>query len=71
MDDCAAGRLTDDPGTGRVRLDVEPARGNVSRDDVAAVLDAVLHEPRSVYLIMYAIEGEDPVEEALTAALEL
>jgi uncharacterized protein YbjT (DUF2867 family) len=65
------GRLTDEPGTGRVRMDVEPARGSISRDDVAAVLDAVLHEPRSVYLVLYAIAGEEPVEEALTAALEL
>jgi hypothetical protein len=50
---------------------VEPARGSVAREDVAAVLEAVLHEPRSVYLILYTIAGEDPVEEALTAALEL
>ena len=65
------GRLTGDPGTGRVRLDVEPARGEISRDDVAGVLDAVLHEPRSVYLILYAIAGEDPIDEALGGALEL
>jgi uncharacterized protein YbjT (DUF2867 family) len=65
------GRLTDDPGTGRVRLDVEPARAEISRDDVAAVLEAVLHEPRSVHLVLYAIAGEDPIEDALTAALEL
>ena len=65
------GYLTDDPGTGRVRLDVEPVRGEISRTDVAAVLDAVLHEPRSAYLILYAIAGEDPIEEALEAALEL
>ena len=64
------GHLTDDPGT-HVRIDVEPLRGRVSRDDVAAVLDAVLHEPRSVYLILYGIDGEDPVDEALGAALEL
>ena len=65
------GHLTDDPGTDRVRLDVEPARGSISRDDVAAVLEAILHEPRSVYLILYAIAGDDAIEEALTAALEL
>ena len=41
------GSLTDEPGTGRVRLDTEPFRGKVSRDDVAAVLAAVLHEPAS------------------------
>ncbi len=65
------GHLTDDPGTGRVRIDVEPLRGRISRDDVAAVLDAALHEPRSVYLILYTIAGDDPVDEALGAALEL
>jgi uncharacterized protein YbjT (DUF2867 family) len=65
------GRLTDEPGTERVRLDVEAARAEISRDDVAAVLAAVLHEPRSVHLVLYAIGGEDPVEEALGAALEL
>jgi uncharacterized protein YbjT (DUF2867 family) len=65
------GSLTDDPGSDRVRIDVEPARGRISRDDVAGVLDAVLHEPKSVYLILYAIAGEDPIEEALAAALEL
>ena len=32
------GGLTDDPGTGRVRLSAEPYRGRVPRDDVAAVL---------------------------------
>ena len=34
------GRLTDDPGTGRVRIQTEPFRGEVPRDDVAAVLAA-------------------------------
>jgi uncharacterized protein YbjT (DUF2867 family) len=63
------GSLTDDPGTGRVLLEVEPVRGKVSRDDVAAALDAVVHEPRSVYLTLYVIAGDDPVEDALAAAL--
>jgi nucleoside-diphosphate-sugar epimerase len=63
--------LTDEPGTGTVHIDVDPVRGKVSRDDVAAVLDAVLHEPRSVYAILYVLAGEDPVEEALEAALTL
>jgi len=63
-------RLTDDPGTGRVRLNTEPARGEVSRDDVARVLDAVLHEPRSARLILYVIEGDEPVDEALAAMLD-
>jgi uncharacterized protein YbjT (DUF2867 family) len=65
------GRLTDEPGTGQVRLDVEPARGSISRDDVAGVLEAVLYEPRSAYLILYAVAGDDPIDSALGAALEL
>lgn len=63
--------LTDDPGAGRVRLDVERLDGKVSRDDVAAVLAAVLHEPRSAHLILYVTSGDTPVEEALTAVLSL
>ena len=65
------GSLTDEPGAGTVHIDVDPVRGKVSRDDVAAVLDAVLHEPRSAHAILYVVAGEDPVEEALEAALAL
>lgn len=65
------GHLTDEPGRGTVHIDVDPVRGDVSRDDVAAVLDAALHEPRSAHMILYVIAGEDPVEEALEAALAL
>jgi hypothetical protein len=52
-----------------VRLDAEPVRGDVSRDDVAKVLDAVLHEPRSAGLTLYVIAGEKPVDGALAAQL--
>ena len=63
------GRLTDEPGAGRVRIQVEPVRAEVSRDDVAAVLAAVLHEPRSARRVLYVVGGEDPLEEALSGAL--
>jgi uncharacterized protein YbjT (DUF2867 family) len=63
--------LTDDHGTGHVRMDVERLDGKVSRDDVAAVLAAVLHEPRSMHLILYVTSGDTPVEEALTDVLAL
>jgi nucleoside-diphosphate-sugar epimerase len=63
------GPLTDDNGTGRVRLGTEPFRGAVTRDDVAAALVAVLDEPRSVGLILYLANGDDPVDEALADAL--
>jgi nucleoside-diphosphate-sugar epimerase len=63
------GALTDDPGTGRVRIDTEPFRGRVSRDDVAAVLDVILHDPRSVRRTLYVNGGDDPIQQTLEAAL--
>jgi uncharacterized protein YbjT (DUF2867 family) len=63
--------LTDDPGAGRLHIDVEPVKGKVSRDDVAAVLAAVLHEERAAHLILYVTSGDTPVEEALATALGL
>lgn len=61
------GSLDDEPGTGRVRLTAEPARGDVSREDVAAALDAILHEPRSVGQTLYVVGGDEPIAEALAA----
>lgn len=61
------GGLNDDPGTGRVRIEQTPFRGRVPRDDVAAVLDAVLHEPRTAGLVLYVNEGEMPVDEAVSS----
>jgi nucleoside-diphosphate-sugar epimerase len=63
------GPLTDDPGAGRVRVDTTPYRSEVPRDDVAAVLAAVLHEPRAAGRILYVNAGEAPLAEALAAAL--
>ncbi len=63
------GGLTDDPGAGQVRIDREPFRGTVSRDDVAAVLAAVLGEPRADGHVLYVNGGSDPIDEALAAAL--
>jgi uncharacterized protein YbjT (DUF2867 family) len=59
------GALTDDPGTGRVRIDLEPFHGRVRRDDVAAVIDALLDPPRAIRRILYVNGGEDPIEQAL------
>jgi len=63
------GRLTDDPGRSRVRIDTDPFRGEIARDDVAAVLDALLEEPRSAKRILYVNGGEGAIEQALDAAL--
>jgi uncharacterized protein YbjT (DUF2867 family) len=64
-------RLSEDPGSGRVRVDREPlpVREQVARDDVAALLHAVLHEPRSARVILYVAGGEDEIELALSNAL--
>jgi uncharacterized protein YbjT (DUF2867 family) len=59
------GPLTDDPPTGRVRLETEPFRDAVARADVAAVVAACLDEPRSAGLVTYLAGGDDPVEEAV------
>jgi uncharacterized protein YbjT (DUF2867 family) len=63
------GSLTDDPGTGRVRIQAEPIRDQVPRDDVAAVLAVVVHEPRAAGLTIYVVAGEEPIEQALAALL--
>jgi uncharacterized protein YbjT (DUF2867 family) len=63
------GFLSDDPGTGRVRIQTDPIRDRVPRDDVAAVLAAVLAEPRSARLTIYVVGGEDPIEQGLEAVL--
>jgi uncharacterized protein YbjT (DUF2867 family) len=63
------GLLTDDAGTGRVRIDPEPFREQVPRDDVAAVLDAILHEPRSARHVLYVASGDDEIDAALAKVL--
>lgn len=64
------GRLTDEPGTGRVTLAAgTTGRGDVPRDDVAAVLAALLSEDErgSVGLTLELIGGDTPVAEAVRA----
>jgi uncharacterized protein YbjT (DUF2867 family) len=59
------GRLTDDPGTGRVRVGPEIGYGEVTRDDVAATLAAVLHAPNTVGKTFELLGGETPIEDAV------
>lgn len=61
------GRLTDDPGTGTVRLAPSVPRGRVSRDDVAAVLVAMLDEPGTVGATLELVGGDTPIAEAVAA----
>ena len=59
------GSLTDDPGTGRVTVGTELAYGDVPRDDVAAVLLAVLVTPASIGKTFELVSGDTPVEDAV------
>jgi uncharacterized protein YbjT (DUF2867 family) len=61
------GMLTDDPGTGMVRVGESLERDAVTRDDVAAVLAGCLDEPRSVHKTFELMQGETPIAEALAA----
>src|SRR5436305_3272900 len=47
------GGLTDDAGTGRARLSVEPFRGRVARDDAAAVLAVLLTRDDAAGTMLY------------------
>jgi nucleoside-diphosphate-sugar epimerase len=60
------GALTDGPGTGRVRLQRHVERGEVPRDDVAAVLVALLDAPRSG-AVLELVGGDTPVADAIAA----
>jgi uncharacterized protein YbjT (DUF2867 family) len=60
------GGLTDDPGTGRVEAG-EVDRGEIPRDDVAAVLAACLHEPGTIGKTFGLVSGATPVDEAVGA----
>lgn len=60
------GRLTDKPGTGRVRLDRSVERGDVPRDDVAAVLLALL-ESSVGKVTLELVSGETDVTTAVGA----
>jgi uncharacterized protein YbjT (DUF2867 family) len=61
------GLLTDAAGTGRARIQEQPVRAEVPRDDVAAVLAAVVDESRAVGKVLYVVGGDEPIESALLA----
>ena len=61
--------LTNEPGTGRVAIAESTGRGSIPREDVAAVLVAVLDEPRYRRQKFELISGERPITEGI-AALE-
>ena len=63
------GALTMESGTGLVHLAEHTGRGQVPREDVAAVLLALLDEPRTAGLTLELVAGDTPVEEAVAGLL--
>jgi uncharacterized protein YbjT (DUF2867 family) len=63
------GALSDDPGTGRVRVDPTTGPGTVPRDDVAAVLARLLHDERAAHRVLYVNGGDQPLDQAVEAVL--
>jgi nucleoside-diphosphate-sugar epimerase len=61
------GGLTNDPGTGRVLLADSAPRGQVSRDDVAAVLAGLLTAGRGIGRTLTVVAGDTPIDDALAA----
>ncbi|WP_284743364.1 SDR family oxidoreductase [Amycolatopsis sp. RTGN1] len=61
------GQLTDDAGTGLVLLAGKTGRGPVPRDDVAAVLVALLDTPATARRTLELISGEDAISKAISA----
>jgi uncharacterized protein YbjT (DUF2867 family) len=64
------GGLTDDPGTALVKISSDPFRGQISRDDVAAVIDALLQDPRATHHTLYVNGGDQTIPNALNGVLE-
>lgn len=61
------GGLTDDPGTGTVQTAKSVERGQIPRDDVAAVIIAVLETPKTVGKTFELVGGSRPIHEAISS----
>ncbi len=62
------GGLTDDPGTGQVDVAEKLGRrGSIPRDDVAAVLVAVLDTPSAIGTTFEVLSGSTPIVDAVRA----
>ncbi len=62
------GRLTDDQPTGTVRLGPSVPYGEVTREDVAAVLVALIDTPATAGQTLELVGGDTPVGDAVAAA---
>lgn len=59
------GRLTDEPGNGKVSLAPKLERAEIPRADVAAVLAEVFETPGTAGLQLNLVSGEQPIQQAV------
>ncbi|GAA4931771.1 NAD(P)H-binding protein [Streptomonospora halophila] len=61
------GRLTDGAGTGKVWLAPKVERAEIPREDVAAVIAALLDEPATIGRVLELVGGPTPIRDAVEA----
>ncbi len=59
------GTLTDETGTGRVNAGLAIPYGNISRDNVAAALVALVEQPQVSHKLIELTDGDTPVDSAI------
>ncbi len=64
------GRLTGEPGTGKVLLGQDLERGEIPRADVAAVLAEIFETPGTAGKTLDLVSGDVPVEEAVRSVAD-
>ncbi|RSN15009.1 NAD-dependent dehydratase [Streptomyces sp. WAC 05977] len=61
------GQLTNDEGTGKIRIAESTGRGPIPRQDVAAILVALLDTPSTAGRVLEAISGDTAISQAFSA----
>ncbi|WP_037308839.1 NAD(P)H-binding protein [Amycolatopsis orientalis] len=61
------GQLTNDEGTGKVLIAEATGRGPIPRQDVAAILVALLDNPSTAGRVLEAISGDTAIDQAVSA----
>lgn len=64
------GRLTNDPGRGRIQLGTDLPKGQIPRADVAAVIACVLQTPATIGCQFELTSGEQPISDAVALAAD-
>lgn len=64
------GRLTDEHGTGKVAVGTDLDRGEVPREDVAAVLAKVFEMPETAGMEFDLVSGNQSISDALTKLVQ-